>query len=605
MWMTKGRPDRRDRISFGSYLALSLYFTWPLLASGARLGISDWDPILFQHASVIRSAYEYGSLPFWNPWFCGGDVLWQNPQAPLLTPVHLFALAMPLASAMKLNILVHYLAGFAGMHLLLTRSFRLAYAPAAVFLAATFTLAGGAAFHLIVGHGTFLPYFYLPWLLFFLLCALETGELRFAVAAAAAIALGIYAGGTHVVFMGAVGLGFLALAVAVLRRDWRPLALIAASGVLAALFAAPKLMPLLRFLGTPGLVDIRYFLPEPDRVTPEMLTHLFTDAHQYPRLRFPGQLYGWHEYANYLGALGSLLIAASVVWILIDRRARRANATGVALAITSLILFALMLGEFGGYAPYILLHRLPLMSQFRLPSRFTLVLTLFGVATAAAALRGLALDRAGDRRLSRFAGVVLVLATFDVAYWNRVHFAGSFTLAPLRSSFRLLSRPAAPAIDAQTDAFAGDSPMLRAMMERNQAVLKCNEPLQLPGEVQPGKPIVFAEGGARISEIQFRPNRIRFAVLAREGDRVFMNQRYANGWRSSAGALEIDPASKLGFVRVPPGTAARVELSFSPPGLVSGLILLLIGLLTSAALWRRTLAPAPVSTAPAPGALQS
>jgi hypothetical protein len=45
-----------------------------------------------------------------------------------------------------------------------------------------------------------------------------------------------------------------------------------------ALFAAPKLMPLLRFVTTPDLVDIRYFAPEPDRVTPDVLQHLFTDA---------------------------------------------------------------------------------------------------------------------------------------------------------------------------------------------------------------------------------------------------------------------------------------------------------------------------------------
>jgi len=600
-----GRPDRTDRICFGSYLALSLYFTWPLLASGARLGISDWDPILFQHASVIRSVYEYGAMPFWNPWFCGGDVLWQNPQAPLLTPTYLFALAVPLAVAMKLNILLHYLAGFTGMHLLLTRSFRIASAPAVIFLAATFTLAGGAAFHLIVGHATFLPYFYLPWMLFFFLAALDTGALRHAAAAAATIALGIYAGGTHLVFMAAVGLGFFALTMSARRRDWRPIALLATSGALAALFAAPKLIPLLRFVTTPGLVDIRYFLPEPDRVTPAMLQHLFTDAHQYPRLRFPGQLYGWQEYANYLGPLGPLLIVASFAWILLDRPSRRADPIGISLAITSLILFALMLGEFASYAPYNLLRRLPLMSQFRLPSRYTLVLTLFGVATAASAVAGVAADRSPDRRLRRFAGVVLILAVCDLAYWNRVHFAGSFTMPPLAASFRLLARPPAPAIDAQTDAFVGDSPMLRAMMERNEAVLKCNEPLQLPGAVQAGRPIVFAEGTARVSEIQFRPNRIRFAVLARDVDRVFVNQRYVNGWQASAGALEIDPASKLAFVRVPPGTATRVELSFSPPGLVSGLILLLIGLAASAAIWRRTLAPAPANRIPAPGAPQS
>jgi hypothetical protein len=602
--MTTG-PDRAGWTCFASYVALSLYFTWPWLASGARVGISDWDPILFQHASVIKSVYEYGGMPFWNPWYCGGDVLWQNPQAPLLTPTYLFALAVPLAVAMKLNLLVHYIAGFAGMHLLLTRIFQLAYMPAVIFLAATFTLAGGAAFHLIVGHGTFLPYFYLPWMLFFFLSAVATGSMRFAVGAAATIALGIYAGGTHVVFMAALGLGCFAVTLAALRRDWRSLALLAASGAFAALFAAPKLIPFLRFVSTPDLVDIRYFMPAPDRMTAEMLQHLFTDAHQYPRLRFPGQLYGWHEYANYLGPLGALLVVASFAWIVIDRPAHRSNAIGISLAVTSLILFALMLGEFGSYAPYVLLRRLPLMSQFRLPSRYTLVLTLFGVAMVAWVFAGVAPDRSPDPRLRRFGGVILVLGACCLAYWNRVHFAGSFTLPPLTSSFRLLARPGAPAIDAQTDAFAGGSPMLRAMMERNEAVLRCNEPLQLAGAVQAGRPIVFAEGTGRISEIQFGPNRIRFVVLAREADRIFMNQRYTNGWQANVGALEIDPASKLAFVRVPPGTATRVELSFSPPGLVSGLILLLIGLLASAAVWRRTLAPARENTHPLPGALQS
>src|SRR4029453_10454088 len=99
--------------------------------------------------------------------------------------------------------------------------------------------------HLIVGHATFLPYFYLPWMLFYFLAALETGALRHAAAAAAPIALGIYAGGTHVVFMGSLALGFLALTLRAPRRDWRPLALLGATGFLAALFAGPKLIPLL------------------------------------------------------------------------------------------------------------------------------------------------------------------------------------------------------------------------------------------------------------------------------------------------------------------------------------------------------------------------
>ena len=265
------RRDRAKWLLLASYVAISVYFTYPLVASGARLGISDWDAILFQHASVFKSVYEYGAMPFWNPWYCGGNVLWQNPQAALLTPVYLFALAAPLAVAMKLNILVHYLVGFMGMHLLLTRTFKLARAAAVFFLAVTFTLAGGPALHLVVGHATFLPYFYLPWMLFFFLSTLETGALRFAVAAAAVIALCIYAGGIHVAFMAAVGLGCFSVAAATLGRDWRPIAVLATVGVLAALFAAPKLVPLASFVANPDLVDIRYFRPEPDRVSAAML----------------------------------------------------------------------------------------------------------------------------------------------------------------------------------------------------------------------------------------------------------------------------------------------------------------------------------------------
>jgi hypothetical protein len=523
-------------------------------------------------------------------------VLWQNPQAPLLTPVYIFTLAMPLAFAIKLNILAHYIAGFAGMHLLLRRAFGLSFVPAVVFLATTFVLAGGAAFHLIVGHGTFLPYFYLPWILFFFLSALERGALRFVIGAGAVMALGVYNGGTHVVFMAAVAIGLLALFVALLRRDWRPLALLAISGVFAAMFAAPKLVPFLRFVTTPGLVDIRYFVPEPDRVTSEMLQHVFSDPYQYPRLRFPGQLYGWHEYGNYLGPIAPLLIVASFFWILTDRPAHRANAIGVALAATSFVLFVMMLGEFASYSPYMLLRRLPLMSQFRLPSRYTLVVTLFGVAMVAWVLGSMPIEREFDRRLRRFAGVFLVAGTCAVAYANRVHFAGSFPLRPLSATFHFLARPGAPKIDAQTDAFFGDSPMLRAMMERNDAVLRCNEPLQLAD-----RPIVFAEATARVSEIQFSPNRISFVVSSREGDRVFMNQRYTSGWRSRVGTLEVDPASKLAFVRVPPGTVTRVELTFTPRGLLSGLVLLAIGALASVAMWRRTLARVPAHSSPVPG----
>ena len=474
-----------------------------------------------------------------------------------------------------------------------------------IFLAATFTLAGGAAFHLIVGHATFLPYFYLPWMLFFFLAALEAGALRHTAGAAATIALGIYAGGTHVVFMGAVGLGFFALAMSALRRDWRPMALLAATGVLAALFAAPKLIPLLRFVTTPDLVDIRYFLPEPDRITPAMLQHLFTDAHQYPRLRFPGQLYGWQEYANYLGPLGPLLIVASFVWMLIDRRSRCADAIGISLAITALILFVLMLGEFASYAPYNLLRRLPLMSQFRLPSRYTLVLTLFAVAVAASAFGGMTADRSPDRRLQRFAGVVLILAVCDLAVLEPrplrgiVHdaaagrifqAAGVSTRTGNRRADRRLRRRFADAARDDGAQRGGievqrAAPVARRGSTRRADRLRRGHRSRI-GDSIPAEPDQVCGAGAR------RRSRVRESALRQ----WLAGQR--RGARNRSG-IEAPLRARAGRI------ATRIELSFSPPGLVSGLILFLIGLAASAAIWRRTLAPAPANRLPAPGAWQS
>jgi hypothetical protein len=59
--------------------------------------------------------------------------------------------------------------------------------------------------------------------------------------------------------MAAVGLGCFSLISALLGRDWRPLAMLGVAGLFALLFAAPKLVPIARFVANPALVDIRYF----------------------------------------------------------------------------------------------------------------------------------------------------------------------------------------------------------------------------------------------------------------------------------------------------------------------------------------------------------
>jgi hypothetical protein len=591
-------PATRHRsLLWIGYLALTAYFLWPLLKSWTQLGLYDWDVVLLYYAAVFKSVYEFGSLPFWNPWYCGGHVLWQNPQVALLSPMYPLLLIAPLPVAMKLNVLLHYLVGFAGMHLLLTRQLGVTYPPTILVLASLFTLAGGPALHLAVGHATFLPYFYLPWLLLLFLSALETGRIRYATMAAGVVALMLFNGGLHIAFMSGVAFATFALAASVLRRDWRPLALIVIVGIGACLFYSPQLLPISAFLGNPGFVDGRSLNRAGDRMTMAMLEHSLVDPYQYLRLRLEEGSHGWHEYGNYIGSFGALILAASFVWLLLNRPGRE-RWLAASLAAAAAAALALAMGEFSAYAPFALISQLPVVSSLRVPSRFSLMFVFFGTATAGAVARHLegewlAGDGRGLRGLGRFVTVLALLGIGFLASVNREHLGYSFPLADLRSSFHLLQRPPAPLRDATTQGFGGDSPMTRAIMQ-NRDVLACYEPLSQSGQIRSDKPVVFADegrgaGAGNVSDISFSPRRVEFTVMSNAPTRLFLNQRYVPGWRSDLGPIAVDPDSTLGFVTLPAATNGRFAMWFTPPRLAEGLALFGLGVLLALVTWNRTL----------------
>jgi hypothetical protein len=186
---------------------LSAVFCAPLFAQPMALGVNDWDQHLFYYGSVLKNVVEYGQMPYWSPWYCGGNVMWQNPQIALLSPVYPLALVMPLQLAMKINIVLHYWIGFIGMHVLLTRIIGITFAPAVIYLATLVTVSGAPAIHLRVGHSVFLPGFYLPLQLYFFFQAFKTGSWKYIFLSAATLALMVFNGGTHILPMSLAALG--------------------------------------------------------------------------------------------------------------------------------------------------------------------------------------------------------------------------------------------------------------------------------------------------------------------------------------------------------------------------------------------------------------
>ena len=249
-------------------------------------------------------------------------MLWQNPQVSLISPVYVLALVMPLALAMKLNVLGHYLVGLLGMHLLIRRIVGVQSPAVVVYLSSLFTFSGGMALHLAAGHSNYLSVFWLPALVYCFFRA-AAGHARSLLVGGTIIGVSVLNGGPHMVPLAAVLLGVLGLGAIAIGRTFRPLALAILMVIAGCAYAAPKLVPSARLVTSADFHDRRP-VKHPDSMSIEMLRHALWDASQGPPTRLsPGvQLYGWQEYGNYMGWFGAVLALASACWILVFRRRR-------------------------------------------------------------------------------------------------------------------------------------------------------------------------------------------------------------------------------------------------------------------------------------------
>ena len=566
-------------------------FCAPLFEQPLALGVNDWDQHLFYYGSVLKNVVEYGQMPYWNPWYCGGNVLWQNPQIAILSPVYPLTLLMPLQLAMKINIFLHYWLGFIGMHLLVTRVIGVTFLPAVIYIATLVTASGAPAIHLRVGHSVFLPGFYLPLQLYFFFQAFKTGSWKYVFLSSATLALMIFNGGTHILPMSIAALGMFALCAAVARRDWRPLAFAIAFGAAGLAYSAPKLLPVVDFVNGDYFWDTRNPTERPDRVTVDILKQTYLVPTQQVSARLPLQRHGWHEYGNYIGVGSALAIVFGYAWVLVRRSAHH-HWFGMSLAVTTAFLFLLSLGEFAAWAPANLAHHVPLFSSFRIPSRYSIPFLQFAALTLAWAFQSI-VTRHGFPRSARIAVAVLALGgAAHLIYMNQWNFRKVFTEAPFDTSFDWMGGPRQITTLADASPYSPGSPMLRALME-DRSFFTCYESLQLAHGSGADRPLVFdANEGDRVIDLDFSPNVLTFTIKDGAADaRVILNQNYAPGWTTNAGEITPPRATELALVPVPKGTSGRYAFTFQPRGLVLGLVLFNVALIVTLLFWRRQSTP--------------
>jgi hypothetical protein len=185
-----------------------------------------------------------------------------------------------------------------------------------------------------------------------------------------------------------------------------------------------------------------------------------------------------------------------------------------------------------------------------------------------------------------FAAAACVLATADLVVQNSRLFNKVFSLAPLSARLEPLRRGSTLSYDLETSPYAPGSPMFRALAE-NRSPYECYEGIRVQRTAVVGAPLVGADAHARLFDVEFSPNRVAFGVASgASGSIVTLNENFADGWSSTAGAVTAD-ASGRPAVAIAPGTAGRFAFEFAPPGLTAGVAVSTAAVALFVWAWRR------------------
>lgn len=475
---------------------------------------------------------------------------------------------------MKLYVLAHLLAGLAGgWYLARTLGYR---GAAALFLPIAFVLGARFTWILQGGQFTMLTFLFLPWLLAFHIRAMN--DLRYALAGAAVFALVLIEGGTYGAPLSAFFLGCYACYRFFSRRfSWITFGSLAVILGIGVLLAAPKLIPMLGFW-----MDHPRMLPAADDslgtadVWRMFFTRPFTD-YMVDRAAHPHLKYGWWgEYGAWIGPVTGVLALGAFVL-----RPRR-NLVWLLLALVS---GSVMLGTHGPYSSWELLRHLPVLDSLRVPSRYSLLVTLACVIAASGAVQALGgwlttRFREGPGRVLQWLPLFLclVVATDLIVYSCQV--------------LGTIVHPEVPAVSRDA-AFSKEAAMnhpREAYVRMNRGTLSCrNELLVSSGRRLPtgqlarmkDEVVVVSGRGAEVEMVSWSPNRMVVDLSGSTPMEIRFRTNHDRNWESDVGTT-VDHAGLLG-VKLPPGDH-RVTVRYSSrrvwDGLfVTALVLLIIVIL--------------------------
>jgi hypothetical protein len=345
------RERRADVVALVALVALTAIVFFPAL-SGDLFDLRDFPRWTWPSRELWKQAVLAGRLPQWNPYVGLGVPTLAVPVHGTFYPFHVLLLVMSLGAVFTLHAAWAGAGGYVLARFLKCR-------PTAAFVAGAVFAIGGYAVSMWGNGEKVLSCAWIPWSALAIAWALETLDKRRIALAAIPLAM-IALAGDPFLWLHAVVLG---LALTEPRKWWA----LAPIGGLAALLAAPALVPAIAMIGDTERTSLRaeagYWSMHPVRLLELAAPNLLGDP--YDMTRYPGARFV-HEPA--LGAtpwaLSLYAGAAAVLFAPFGKRRGLfiAAAIGVLLALGKYIHVLVPLMRYPEKHAYLLIASLALLA---------------------------------------------------------------------------------------------------------------------------------------------------------------------------------------------------------------------------------------------------
>jgi hypothetical protein len=608
-------------------LGVLLAYVWPMLENFSYMqNDQDWFQFGAIYESFRHSILTYGQFPLRSPYFEGGYPMVGFPYDISLSPFAPLFLIFGSTPGMKLMMLLSFFIGTCGFFYLLLRALKFNLASA-TFGTLIFTLSGWLPMQVENANVPLLIAPYLAiWPVAFFIRALEKPKYVFAGALALypLLATSFQSVIPLAVFMGVLSILFCLTgtkANAAFSFSIRPLIVLVVMGVLAGLYAAPKILPVIDF--DKRLVDYIHIENERDYsvASKTMVQHYGVypprDLAQSILTRTQGQpVDNISIYYLYAGILPVLLGFAGM--ILVGRKSLRFS-----------ILFLFFIGFIIGPHSPVDVHQLswylffPVQYIWKVTKYFSPYIAICLALWSAVFFEALPrFKRHKTAALAVFA-VVIIIAIADPLTNNRYLFKGFYTMPPPPKA-QLSPEPYGQiwVRDIPPQRFRNLDSMTKKeryfeqytylylfknigtinwpasmLMYRGGIIPKffapSHETMQydaLPiSKLEPnpeyrGEAYFAPESTSQCSIEKFTPNNIRVHASVSDPHPLIINQNFHDHWRASVGTV-FDANGALG-VRLPLGEHA-VELRFVHRPFTMGLVIALLSAMGSVIIFRR------------------